>query len=185
MASVIQGPRLDLIPLTPELLRASLARDSRLVAERLGLSVPELWPEIPDVLERRLRQLEAEPALQPWLLRAMVQRDRRVMVGHIGFHAGPGAEYLRPWSPGVELGYTVFPAHRRRGYAAEACAALMAWAHREHGITRFVASIRPDNAPSQALAHKLGFRRIGSHIDDLDGPEDILERRIEDQQRQR
>jgi RimJ/RimL family protein N-acetyltransferase len=37
-----------------------------------------------------------------------------------------------------------------------------------------VLSIRPDNTASQALAAGLGFVRIGSHIDDVDGLEDIL-----------
>jgi RimJ/RimL family protein N-acetyltransferase len=56
--------------------------------------------------------------------------------------------------------------------------ALMQWAHQVHGVTRFVVTIRPDNAPSQALAAGLGFVRIGSHIDEVDGLEDILEHRL-------
>lgn len=39
-------------------------------------------------------------------------------------------------------------------------------------------TIRPDNRPSQALTAQLGFVRIGSHIDDVDGLEDILEYRV-------
>lgn len=55
----------------------------------------------------------------------------------------------------------------------------MEWAHRSHGVTRFVVSINPANAASLALAKGLGFNRIGSHVDKEDGPEDIFERRIE------
>ena len=54
----------------------------------------------------------------------------------------------------------------------------MHWAHLAHGVARFVMTIRPDNVPSQALAAGLGFVRIGSHIDEVDGLEDILERRL-------
>ena len=54
----------------------------------------------------------------------------------------------------------------------------MRWAHQVHGVTRFVLSIRPDNTASQALAAGLGFVRIGSHIDEVDGLEDILEHRL-------
>ena len=46
----------------------------------------------------------------------------------------------------------------------------------EYQVHRFVVSISPDNLPSLGLAAKLGFRKIGSHIDELDGPEDIFER---------
>jgi RimJ/RimL family protein N-acetyltransferase len=177
LSSVIRSRRLDLIPLCPAVLRASLELDRETVGERLGLRIPEVWPDIPHVLELRLRQLEADPALEPWLLRAVGLRDEHTMVGHVGFHDRPGSASLRPWSPGgVELGYTIFREYRRRGYAAEACEAMMGWAQREHGVDRFVLSIGVDNGPSLALARKLGFRRIGSQIDELDGPEEIFER---------
>ena len=109
----------------------------------------------------------------------MVLRERGVMVGHIGFHTAPGAEYLRPYAPGgVEFGFTVFPAFRRQGYAREASRALMSWANQDYGVTRFVLTVGPDNVASQALAAQLGFVRIGSHIDEVDGLEDILEHRV-------
>jgi RimJ/RimL family protein N-acetyltransferase len=98
------------------------------------------------------------------------------MVGHIGFHTQPGADYLRELAPGgIEYGYTVFSAFRRQGYAREACEALMQWAYQAHQVTRFVVSIRPDNIPSRRLADQLGFKRIGSHVDEEDGLEDIYE----------
>lgn len=101
------------------------------------------------------------------------------MVGHIGFHSRPGEKYLDELTPGgVEFGYTVFEKWRRRGYASEASESLMDWAHRLHGVTRFVVSISPTNLPSLGLARRLEFERIGSHVDDEDGPEDIFERRL-------
>ena len=98
------------------------------------------------------------------------------MVGHIGFHTGPAPAYLEPYSPGgIEVGYSVFPSYRRRGYAREACVALLRWAADERGVERFVMSIQPSNVPSLSLAASLGFVRIGSHIDEVDGVEDIFE----------
>jgi RimJ/RimL family protein N-acetyltransferase len=47
-------------------------------------------------------------------------------------------------------------------------------------VTKFVLSIRPDNAASQALAAELGFVRVGSHPDEVDGLEDVLEYRASD-----
>jgi RimJ/RimL family protein N-acetyltransferase len=110
----------------------------------------------------------------------MVLHDEPRMIGHAGFHARPGEATLDELAPGgVELGYVVFERDRCRGYAREACVALMEWAHGAHGVTRFVVSISPDNVASLELARGLGFTRIGSHIDEEDGPEDIFERRIE------
>ena len=141
----------------------------------LGVPVPEGLLDSTDVMSLRLKQLEVDPTLQPWLLRAMVLRECRVMVGHIGFHTAPGDEYLRPYAPGgVEFGFTVYPPFLRQGYAREASIALMHWAHQVHDVRRFVLSILPDNVASQALAAGLGFVRIGSHIDEVDGLEDVL-----------
>jgi RimJ/RimL family protein N-acetyltransferase len=174
---IIHSERLDLVPLTPHFLRAALDQDLAEARQILGLSLPAGLLDGSDVFALRLQQLEAEPALQPWLLRAMALREHGMMIGHIGFHTAPGAEYLHPLAPGgVEFGFTVFPPFRRQGYAREASLALMRWAEQVHGTTRFVLSIRPDNIPSQTLAASLGFVRIGSHIDEVDGPEDILDR---------
>lgn len=64
----------------------------------IGLRLPPDWPDMGDVLALRLEQLDRDPALQPWLLRAMALRSG-VMIGHIGFHTSPGAQYLEPWRP--------------------------------------------------------------------------------------
>lgn len=123
----------------------------------------------------RLEQLESNPALQPWLLRAMRLNDTGHMVGHIGFHTEPGEPYLQDWAPGgVEFGCTVFSAHRRRGYAREASLALMQWARDIHGVTEFLVTVGRDNLASRALALSLGFARVGSHVDEVDGLEDIF-----------
>jgi ribosomal-protein-alanine N-acetyltransferase len=178
MTASISSERLDLIPMTPAFLRASLQHNLREAEQQLQLSLPTEWPGgTADVLSLRLKQLEDEPCLQPWLLRAMALRGTHVMVGHIGFHTAPGADYLLPFSPeAVEFGFSVFPSFRRRGYAREASLALMHWARHTQGVTKFVLTIRPDNTASQALAAQLGFVRIGSHVDEVDGLEDVLEK---------
>jgi RimJ/RimL family protein N-acetyltransferase len=52
---------------------------------------------------------------------------------------------------------------------------MMRWALGGHGITRFRVSIAPDNAPSLALAAKLGFQRTGEQMDPEDGLEYVFE----------
>jgi len=175
-SAIISSARLDLISLTPAFLQASLQGDSTTAESLLGLAIPAEWFDEQKLIQLRLNDLHQNSALQPWLLRAIGLRHRQVMVGHIGFHTAPDAEYLRELVPGgVEYGYTVFAAFRRQGYAREACEALMEWAYREHQVTRFVVSIRPDNIPSRRLAERFGFKRTGSHIDEEDGLEDIYE----------
>jgi RimJ/RimL family protein N-acetyltransferase len=171
----ISTARLDLIPLEPEVLRRTLARDRAAIESLLNLTVPESWYDCSRLVKMRLGQLEANPQLQPWLLRALAVRSTHEMAGYIGFHDAPTTPNLKPYCVrGVELGYEVFPTHQRRGYASEACQALMTWARKEHDVRDFFVSISPRNAPSLAMARKLNFRRVGSHIDEHDGPEDIF-----------
>lgn len=180
VADPIVSERLRLISMTPAFLRASLQGRLNEAEEELRLSLPAGWPgDAADVLSLRLAQLESKPVLQPWLLRAMVLREANNTIGHIGFHTAPGAAYLEPYSPGaVEFGFTVYPPFHRQGYAREASLALMHWARATHGVQKFVLTISPDNIPSQALAAQLGFIRIGSHVDEIDGLEDVLEYKV-------
>jgi RimJ/RimL family protein N-acetyltransferase len=176
----IHCERLDLVPLTPPILRASLRNDRAEAEQLLGASLPPDWPwDRERLFSLRLEQLEEDASLEPWLLRAMVLREKRAFVGHIGFHTGLNPSYLEPYSPGaIEFGFAVEEPFRRRGFAREASLALMKWANVEHGVTRFILTICPDNVPSQALAAGLGFVKIGWHIDDVDGLEEILELRV-------
>jgi ribosomal-protein-alanine N-acetyltransferase len=179
--AVIVSERLELRSMTPAFYEAVIVGDLFRAETLLDVRIPVEWPSEVDRLARFwLGALQVDPERGPWMARAIVQRDDREMVGHIGFHDKPGAAYLEPRSPGgVEIGYTVFEAYRRHGYATEAAAALMDWAHRRYGITRFVASISPTNVASLGVIANFGFVRIGEHIDEEDGLETIFERRLD------
>ncbi len=161
--------------MTPQFLQACISGDLLSATQALGTTVPPSLLRINDILELRLRQLNNDPDFQPWLLRAICLRETNTMIGFIGFHTRPDPQYLHQWlRDAVEFGFEIFSAFRRQGYAREAALALMAWAHTINGVNRFVLTITPQNQPSQALAAKLGFKRIGSHMDVIDGLEDVL-----------
>ena len=108
--------------------------------------------------------------MSEWLVRGLVLRETGELVGHAGFHGPPGVNGLR--SPeAIEIGYTVFPPHRGRGYASEAAAGLIRWAHDEQGVSTFVASVAPSNDASLAIVRKLGFEQVGEQWDEEDGLE--------------
>jgi L-amino acid N-acyltransferase YncA len=44
-----------------------------------------------------------------------------------------------------------------------------------HGITRFLASISPDNQASLNLTAGFGFRQVGEQMDEIDGLELVFE----------
>lgn len=142
-----------------------------------GAPVPPEWArEHKWILGLRRDQMAREPEHEPWLLRAIVDRERQVLVGHVGFHGAPGTNALAA-PDAVELGFTIEPAYRRHGYASEAALALMRWAQAV-GIRRFLASVSPTNAPSLGLVAKLGFAEVTTVEDEADGPEIVFERRV-------
>ncbi|HJW22528.1 MAG TPA: GNAT family N-acetyltransferase [Candidatus Limnocylindrales bacterium] len=169
----IPTPRLTLESMSVPFMRA-LARGDHAGAERaIGAAIPDDMPaNLAHFLEYRLGQLEADPTIRHWLARAMVltgpDGTRRV-IGTIGFH-GPPDEQGR-----LEVGYRIEPEYRRRGYTREAVRAMFDWAAAEHDVHSFVASIRPDNAPSLGLAAGFGFVQVGTQIDDIDGLELVFE----------
>ena len=156
--------------MSPAFMEAVVAGDFARAEADAGVALPEFfrgerWAH----LQRRLGMVRADPDSLPWLTRLMVLRDAGAAVGHLGFHEPPHPE---GW---VEVGYTVFPEHRRRGYAEEAVRGLFAWACRERGVCRFRASVGPWNAPSLALVRKLGFEQTGVQMDEVDGEELVFE----------
>lgn len=175
MADTIRAERLELVLMAPSFLEASLAGDQAAVTSLLGASIPEDWWKTTDLMRLRLDQLRANMSLQPWLMRAIILRQERVMVGHIGFHSAPEPDYLQDIAPGgIELGYTIYEPFRRNGYAIEACQALMRWAHEYYDLRYFVLSISPTNTPSIRIAERFAFRKIATQIDPDDGPEDVF-----------
>jgi RimJ/RimL family protein N-acetyltransferase len=170
----IHAERLDLVSMSPAFMEA-LIEGRRADAEAvLGAAIPAEWPDEGDLgfLRRRVEQMRKDPDVQRWLVRALVFREEAAMIGHAGFHGAPGTQGLAAGK--AEFGYTVFPAYRGRGYATETAEALMGWAEGE-GIHDFVASVSPDNAPSLAIVHKLGFVQTGDQWDEEDGLELVFE----------
>jgi len=161
--------------MSPDFLEACLKDDLESSSRMIGLALPPEWLAMKWLMELRLKQMRENPALELWVLRAIGFGETKTMIGHIGFHTLPGADYLKPYAPdGVEFGYSIFPNYRRMGYASEAAQALMDWATREHAVTHFIVSISTTNEPSLGLAKKFGFRKVGTTTDDQGTVEDIF-----------
>jgi ribosomal-protein-alanine N-acetyltransferase len=164
--TVIQAPRLDLVLLSGELLDAILADDLSRAHQLVPFTFPdEHFPRLGgEWIGRRRNQVLADATWEPWSLRAMVLRDEQRMVGFTSFHGPPGMN-TTDTAGAAEVGYTVFPELRCRGYATETCRAMLEWARREHGVRHFISSIEPSNAPSIRIIEKLGFAPLGVVID--------------------
>jgi len=167
----VSSDRLDLVPMSLELMEALSCEDLESAQRMVGYRIPSDWPErMKSVLRFRIAIARERPETLPLLLRAMVLRaDPEVVIGRLGFHGPADEEGM------LEIGYEVFPAYRRQGYAREAVVAMFRWAQRDPAVRRFRASVSPDNVPSRGLVAGLGLVEVGSQWDEEDGEETVFE----------
>lgn len=86
---------------------------------------------------------------------ALVEKESGLLVGVAGLKV-PETD-LPESGELLELGYHIFPHFRRRGYAREACLAILRYGREELGVSSFLARIAPENTASRELARQLGF----------------------------
>ncbi|GGE04888.1 hypothetical protein GCM10011515_25590 [Tsuneonella deserti] len=112
-------------------------------------------PSTPDLFTRLLRNAGS------WTLYGygsfvVRERGQARIIANLGiFHSwrGLGADFDdRP-----EAGWILAESHFGKGVASEAMTAVLGWFDEVHGKREIVAMIDPENAPSIALAGKLGF----------------------------
>ena len=127
----------------------------------LGAQIPENWPPelLVDALVLFFAQLKKDPELAGWLSWYLVLRGNGkepVLVGSGGFKGPPQPDGT------VELGYSVLPQYRGRGYATEAVAALLLWAFSHNDeVARVIAETALENRSSIRVLKNLGFACIG------------------------
>jgi RimJ/RimL family protein N-acetyltransferase len=132
--------------------------------ERLLLRMPRL--EDAEALETPIASLQRW--LAEWEANEIgyftVELASREVIGRVGFHVFDD----RTWTLATlaaarehavtELGWTLLPEHRGRGYATEAAHAAREWAARD----RLISLIEPANTASARVAERLGCRPGGT-----------------------
>jgi len=145
--------RLELKPL-PVKAAAALPEDREMVGRALGSQLSEEWPDpnLFDVLRRHAGASVDTECFGVWV---MIERSSGTVIGDIGFHGPPDDQGT------VEIGYSVVPSRRRRGYATEAAGALVEWARSQPNTNVILAGCDPNNVPSIRTLERVGFRRTG------------------------
>jgi RimJ/RimL family protein N-acetyltransferase len=169
----IRSARLELPALSIAQYDRLLAGDAASVGAELGAALDEDWlADAIWLVGMRRRQLGEHPDHLPWLIRPIIRREsgeRPQAIGYVNFHAAPDAAGT------VEIGYTILPRWRRRGYATEAARAALRWAVADPRVRTLRASVAPDNEPSRRLVAALGFVQVGEQWDPEDGRELVHE----------
>nr|BBH87406.1 N-acetyltransferase [Thermosporothrix sp. COM3] len=153
MLQPLQTARLQFVPYSLELKKATLS-DREQVERALGVRVPAHWPE-PDFREALpffigLMEQDASGAIWDGII---IHTADQQVIGDMGFKGGPDEQGQ------IEIGYSILPEYRQRGYATEMAQALMDWAFRHLDITAIVAECLHDNYASIKVLEKLGMQR--------------------------
>lgn len=121
-------PRLTLFPF--DLIYVQMHLDGHEFFKRtFPFRVPDSWPwkEMDEIAPWLKDQLLRNPELACWLTWLVVQPQDKQLIGDIGFGGPPDRDGV------LEMGYSIVPEYRNRGYGSEAAAALVAWAFAQPG----------------------------------------------------
>ena len=150
---VLETPRLTIRPLSFD--------DAPFILELLN--TPGFLSQIGDrgvrTLDEAQRYIESGPMMASYRqhgfgLSAVVRRDSNAAIGLCGL-------LKRDTLADIDIGYAFLPAAFRQGYAAEACAVVLADAWTRLALCRVVAIVSVGNAASMRVLDKLGFRDEG------------------------
>jgi RimJ/RimL family protein N-acetyltransferase len=102
---------------------------------------------------RGMAMMAGSWSLRGFAMFSVIERSSGQWIGRIG-----------PWFPegwpGTEVGWGLLRSAWGQGYAAEAAVASIDWAFDHLGWTEVIHTIDPANAPSKALAARLGSRYL-------------------------
>ena len=153
---------LELVAATVPHLEAELS-GAEALGGMLGVAVPEDWP--PGDLDRhalgffkaRLQAAgESGIGWYNWYGIALDADGRRDSLVASAGYMGPPED-----DGSVEIGYSVVPAARRRGYATELVEFLAARAFKFHPVQAVTAHTLESNATSAGVLLRCGFMRVG------------------------
>ncbi len=115
--------------------------------KQLDLQRTNEWPHsglkalMPLYLEE-LHHNKSHLGFGPW---AIFDRNHSYVIGDAGFKGAPSEEGA------LEIGYSIVPEERGKGYATEAVSALCQWAFELNNVTEVRAECDRDNIPSQRV----------------------------------
>jgi RimJ/RimL family protein N-acetyltransferase len=152
MEVVLHTERLDLI-----LLRPAAARCLATGAQAEGHPWAPGYPLGSTLLRAELTLAAAakERPLGAFGSYQVVRRADGAVIGDVGFMGPPDA------TGAVSVSCAIIEGARRRGYAGEALAVLLAWAREQPGLTCVLADTTRSNIASQRLLERAGLHRIG------------------------
>jgi len=133
-------------------LRLEEKEDMKLVSE--WLNNPDYWGEYLPLKQQSRTEVEKEYDSQPqdskWFI---VEKKDGSKIGSIGYFLATGNL--------VEIGYSLIPNERGKGYCTEAAKILVDYLFLSKSIVRVQSHTDVRNLPSQKVLEKTGFKKEG------------------------
>jgi [ribosomal protein S5]-alanine N-acetyltransferase len=158
--TILFTKRLELVPVTVELVDAVLSERRDDVRRIVGAELPEAWPGralVERAFSASIEAIKKDPEHRLWGDRLLITRGDvpRRLVGSVVFHGSPRGGGM------VEVGYGVEDASQGLGYATEGTVAQCDWALEQPGVRRIEATTPPWHSASIRVLEKAGFSRAG------------------------
>jgi RimJ/RimL family protein N-acetyltransferase len=157
----MMSPRSDLLIETERLL-LRLPQEQDIDAWAAFMADPEASRFVGGVQTRATAWRAMASVVGAWALRgcgffSVIDKASQRWAGRVG------PWYPEGW-PGREMAWSIAPEFQRRGYALEAATAAMDFAFESLGWSEVIHCIHPENAPSIALAHRVGSRLLRREV---------------------
>lgn len=162
---LLETPRLLVVSTPLDIVRTRLERADffakvSLENETKTVRFPAEWPGDALVIFPRLAaQLEANPEQELWD-GILIEKATGTAVGQLGCKGLPDGNGV------VEIGYSLSPASRGRGYATESVGALTAWLLSQPAVSQVTAECLETNRASVRVLEGTGFKLVGKKAGD-------------------
>lgn len=159
IAPTLQTQRLVIQPSELRDAHAMFAYRSDQTVQRYQFWRPRTQREVEDFI-RTINALAFDTE-HTWYQLGIYTKQPRELIGDLGLH------FFGPHNSQVEIGFTIAPAHQRKGYAAEAVISTLDFIFTQLKKHRVIASVDPNNEASLALLKKLGLRQEAHFVQSL------------------
>ncbi|MBE2279595.1 MAG: GNAT family N-acetyltransferase [Ignavibacteriaceae bacterium] len=160
--NIIKTSRLSLIAATEPLILNLLGGKLRFETE-YGIKVAYQFNEFPGSVEYALEYCRNNNGDVEWGAYLFVIDELKVLAGFGGYKGEPNT------FGEVEIGYSVSPQFRNRGFATEAAKGLTNYAFLDSRVKKVIAHTLAEENPSSNLLKKLGFVFTIAFEDSEDG----------------
>jgi len=148
---IIETENLILHTFTKEMMKAILHHQP----EKLPFKQAKDWP-LPVYLELfpyKIDRFTVKPEEESWEW-IIVHKKDKVIIGDIGFKGGPNEKGE------IDIGYSIVPEYRGKGYATESGKALVQWGLSQQNVKKVTATCNPHNFASKRVLEKIGLHVV-------------------------